>query len=92
MEFSAHRRAHVLAHLDGQLDEQTLDAMQGVWSVLEHAAADAPSHARAVRARMFWDSLRPGGIAAAPDAVVTDLTAAWDADEESAEWTDAEAA
>jgi hypothetical protein len=69
-----------------------LHAMQGVWSMLEHAAADAPAHARAVRARMFWESLTPGGVAAAPTAVVTDLTASWDEDEESAAWADADAA
>ena len=91
----AHRRANVLAHLDGNLDEDMLQAMQGVWSMLEHAAADAPAHARAVRARMFWESLSPGGPAAAPTAVVTDLVAAWDEDEESAAgdaWAEADAA
>lgn len=79
----AARRSTVLSHLDGTLDEQMLDAMQGVWSMLEHAAADAPAHARAVRARMFWESLTPGGAAAAPTAVVANLVPAWDADEES---------
>ncbi len=74
----ATRRANVLKHLDHTLDEQMLDAMQGVWSMLEHAAADAPAHARAVRARLFWESLTPGGAAAAPNAVVTDLQAGWD--------------
>lgn len=79
----AARRTSVLTHLDGKLDEQMLDAMQGVWSMLEHAAADAPAHARAVRARMFWESLTPGGAAAAPTAVVTDLVPGWDCDPES---------
>ncbi|MCW2921951.1 MAG: hypothetical protein JWL76_1825 [Thermoleophilia bacterium] len=79
----AARRATVISHLDGSLDEHMLDAMQGVWSMLEHAAADAPAHARAVRARLFWESLTPGGAAAAPIAVVSDLTPAWDSDEES---------
>jgi hypothetical protein len=88
----AARRTAVLAHLEGALDEQMLDAMQGVWSMLEHAAADAPAHARAVRARMFWESLTPGGTAAAPSAVVADLVPAWDEDEESADWADADAA
>ncbi len=100
----AARRSTVLSHLDGTLDEQMLDAMQGVWSMLEHAAADAPAHARAVRARMFWESLTPGGAAAAP-TVVTDLVATWDEDEASTEleaaleddaatddWADADAA
>lgn len=68
-------------HLDGALDEQTLDAMTGVWSLLEHAAADAPSHARAVRARLFWESLTPGGVAAAPTGVVLSLVPRWDEDE-----------
>lgn len=95
----AARRATVISHLDGTLDEQMLDAMQGVWSMLEHAAADAPAHARAVRARLFWESLTPGGVAAAPSAVVTDLMPAWDEGEDSAvdeddtsEWVDADAA
>ncbi len=95
----AARRATVLSHLDCTLDEQMLDAMQGVWSMLEHAAADAPAHARAVRARLFWESLTPGGAAAAPSSVVTDLVPAWsaDADEESVAdptevWIDADAA
>jgi hypothetical protein len=85
----AARRTNVLSHLDGTLDEQMLHAMQGVWSMLEHAAADAPAHARAVRARLFWESLTPGGPAAAPvavePAVVTDLVASWDASEEEAD-------
>ena len=74
----AARTTRVMSHLDNALDEQTLQAMQGVWSMLEHAAADAPSHARAVRARLFWESLRPGGEAAAPIAVVTNLVEQWD--------------
>lgn len=95
----AARRATVISHLDRTLDEQMLDAMQGVWSMLEHAAADAPAHARAVRARLFWESLSPGGTAAAPSSVVTDLMPTWDADadEESvgdpaSDWIDADAA
>ena len=86
----AARRTSVLTHLDGSLDEQMLDAMQGVWSMLEHAAADAPAHARAVRARLFWESLTPGGAAAAPSAIVMDLVPAWEADEESAESAETE--
>jgi hypothetical protein len=77
----AARAARVLASLDGALDEHTLHAVQGVWSTLEHAAADAPAHARAVRARMFWESLTPGGTAAAPTAIVHELHATYDADE-----------
>lgn len=79
----ATRRANVLKHLDHALDEDMLHAMQGVWSMLEHASADAPAHARAVRARLFWESLTPGGAAAAPSAVVTDLQAAWDEGEDA---------
>ena len=76
----AARTTNVLAHLEGALDEEMLHAMQGVWSMLEHAAADSPAHARAVRSRLFWESLTPGGVAAAPTAVVTDLVPAWDED------------
>jgi hypothetical protein len=80
----AERATRVLSHLDGALDEGMLDAMSGVWTMLEHAAADGPSHARAVRARLFWESLSPGGAAAAPTAVVLDLEAgaSWGDDEE----------
>lgn len=53
----AERAARVISHLDRALDATMLDAMQGVWAVLERASVDAPSHARAVRARLFWQSL-----------------------------------
>ncbi len=56
-DHDAARQSSVLAHLDGVLDEQMIDALQDVWSILEHAAADAPAHARAVRARMFWSDV-----------------------------------
>ncbi|MCW2924453.1 MAG: hypothetical protein JWM98_1857 [Thermoleophilia bacterium] len=74
------RACRLAAHLDGALDETMLDAIQGVWTTLEHAAADAPAHARAVRSRMFWESLAPGGAAAAPGLGVTplELVPAWD--------------
>lgn len=75
----ARQKVDILSHLDGALDEHMLDAMQGVWAMLEHAAADAPSHARAVRARLFWESLSPGGVAAAPTEIVRDLQPSWDA-------------
>lgn len=74
----AERSTRIIRHLDGALDTSMLDAMAGVWSMLEHAAADAPSHARAVRARLFWESLTPGGAAAAPIAIVRDLQPTWD--------------
>jgi hypothetical protein len=78
----AERATRVLSHLDGALDETMLDAMTGTWSMLEHAAANAPAHARAVRARLFWESLRPGGAAAEPSGIVVDLNAAWAQDED----------
>ena len=80
----ARQQVDILSHLDGALDDQMLDAMQGVWAMLEHAAADAPSHARAVRSRMFWVALSPGGVAAAPIEVVVDLRPSWDAEADEA--------
>jgi hypothetical protein len=61
----ATRTAHLLAQLDGALDASMLDALQGIWSVLEHAAADSPAHARAVKERLFWESMAPAGSLAA---------------------------
>ena len=80
----AQRTTHLIAHLDGALDPSMLQAMSGVWSTLEHAAADGPAHARAVRARLFWESLSPGGAAAAPTSAIHGLVASWDEDEDSA--------
>lgn len=57
---------HVLSHLEGALDDDMLSALSGVWSTLEHAATNPAAHARAVRARLFWETLAPGGVAAAP--------------------------
>lgn len=79
----AEHTTRLIAHLDGTLDPSMLQAMSGVWSTLEHAAADGPAHARAVRARLFWESLSPGGAAAAPSAIVRDLVASWDEDDDS---------
>lgn len=76
----AERATRVIAHLDGALDPVMLDAISGVWSMLERAATDAPAHARAVRARLFWESLAPGGVAAAPSSMVLDLEPSWEAD------------
>lgn len=73
----AQRTTRLIAHLDGALDEQMLDAMAGIWSMLEHASTDAPAHARAVRSRLFWESLAPGGVAAAPGGEVIQLPARW---------------
>lgn len=70
----AERTTRLMSHLDGVLDEHMLDALAGVWSTLEHASADAPAHARAVRSRLFWESLAPGGPAASPAATVHELT------------------
>lgn len=55
----AQRSTQVLQHLDGVLEDTMLAAMQGVWSTLERAATSPEAHARAVRERMFWDSLTP---------------------------------
>lgn len=78
LDAHAERSARVMAHLDGALGAPMLEAMSHVWTTLEHAAADGPAHARAVRARLFWESLRPGGAALAPSAVVHDLQAQWE--------------
>jgi hypothetical protein len=88
----AEHTTHLISHLEGVLDASMLQAMSGVWSTLEHAAADGPAHARAVRSRLFWESLSPGGAAAAPMASVYDLVPAWNEDEDSAEALDADAA
>lgn len=74
-ETQAVRAMRVVGQLDGRLEESTLRAVQGVWSMLEHAAVDPAAHARAVRSRLFWETLAPGGAAAAPTSLVTDLTA-----------------
>ena len=76
------RATRVISHLDGTLDEQTLAAMQDVWSMLEHAATDAPSHGRAVRSRLFWAALAPGRIAAAPSSLMPETAPAWNEDDE----------
>lgn len=82
LDVPAARTTRLISHLDGALDRSTLEAMTGVWSTLERAAADDSAHARAVRARLFWDSLTPGG-APAPMAPVYGLTPVWDEDEDS---------
>lgn len=82
----AQRATHVIQHLDGALGQTMLDAMSDVWSTLAHAATDAPSHARAVRARLFWESLAPGGVPASPAGVVRDLTST--GSDDAAEATD----
>lgn len=62
----AERATRVISHLDGALDATMLDAMQGVWSTLERASVNGEAHARAVRARLFWQSLSPNnGMAVA---------------------------
>ena len=66
------RTTPALSHLDGHLDVATLAALQGAWSTLELAASDAAARSRAVRSRLFWESLAPGGAAAAPVAIVMD--------------------
>lgn len=77
----AERTTRVIGHLDGALDAHMLEAMSGVWSTLEHAATTGPAHARAVRERLFWESLRPGGAAAAPGGDVVGLAPTWHGDE-----------
>lgn len=64
----AERTTRLIAHLEGALEQSMLEAMSGVWSMLEHASTDAPAHARAVRSRLFWESLSPGGAALDADA------------------------
>ena len=66
----AERTTRLIAHLDGALSPSMLDAMSGVWSTLERAAADDSAHARAVRARLFWESLTPGSHVVAPSTGV----------------------
>jgi hypothetical protein len=79
----AERTTRLIAHLDGALSPSMLDAMTGVWSTLERAAADDSAHARAVRARLFWESLTPGGLVTPPSEGVFDLVASWDEDDDS---------
>ncbi|MEO6867447.1 MAG: hypothetical protein ABI200_05450 [Gaiellales bacterium] len=67
----AERTTNLIAHLDGALDATMLDAITGVWSTLEHAAADGPAHARAIRSRLFWQSLEPMGLTTRPTAEET---------------------
>lgn len=76
----AERTTRLLAHLDGVLDASMLNAMQGAWSMLEHASTDAPAHARAVRARMLWESMDPGAAASA--ALVGELVPTWSDEDE----------
>ena len=90
LDVLAERTTRLISHLDGALDRSTLDAMTGVWSTLERAAADDSAHARAVRARLFWDSLTPGGVPA-PMAPVY-VAPLWDDDEDSAFDADLDAA
>lgn len=78
----AERTTRLIAHLDGALAPSMLDAMSGVWSTLERAAADDSAHARAVRARLFWESLTPGTHVVAPSAGLFDLVPTWDEDED----------
>lgn len=54
---AATRANHVASYLDGSLDSETIRAVRDVWAMLEQAAASSPSHARAVRERMLWESL-----------------------------------
>ncbi|MBC7461823.1 MAG: hypothetical protein H7287_10720 [Thermoleophilia bacterium] len=61
---AARRTTHVIGHLSGVLDDTMLSALSGTWSVLEHAATTPEAHARAVRSRLFWQTLTPGGEAA----------------------------
>jgi len=70
LEDTSQRTTHVLSHLSGALDETMLAAISGVWSTLEHAATNPSAHARAVRSRLFWETLEPGGVAAAPVSVL----------------------
>lgn len=82
----AERTTRLISHLDGALDEEMLSAMQGIWSMLEHAATTGPAHERAVRERLLWESLGAGGAVVAPDAgaiaaadgLVVDLQPVWD--------------
>lgn len=83
------RTTHLIRHLEGALDQSMLDAMSGVWSTLEHAAADSGSHGRAVRSRLFWESLSPGGAAAAPTSIVHDLAPTWDDEDDAPEVAEA---
>jgi hypothetical protein len=73
--FDVERATEVVSRLDGQLDEATLASIQGTWSVLEHAATSTVAHARAVRSRLFWESLSAHGSAAAPGASLRDFNA-----------------
>ncbi|MCB0877448.1 MAG: hypothetical protein KDC46_00500 [Thermoleophilia bacterium] len=78
----AERTTRLMSHLDGALDASMLDAMQGAWSMLEHAATDPDAHARAVRSRLFWESISPGAPSmVAPSSAIHDLTASWDDDD-----------
>jgi hypothetical protein len=82
----AERTTRLLSHLDGALDATMLDAMQGAWSMLERSATTSDSHARAVRARMLWESMGPAAHLA-PSTLVSGLVATWDdeVDEELAD-------
>lgn len=58
----AERSMRLMVHLDGALDASMLEAIHGAWSMLERTATDGPAHARAVRSRLFWESLAPGSL------------------------------
>lgn len=90
----AERATRVLRHLDGALDATMLEAMGGIWSTLANAATSGHAHARAVRERMFWESMAPGQTAAAHpiglDAGahgVSGLAPSWDAVPTNSEFT-----
>lgn len=85
----AERSTRLIRHLEGALDASMLDAMSGVWSTLEHAATDAPAHGRAVRQRLFWQSLTPGATAADPTPYVQGPETSWDEHDESEGYADA---
>ncbi|MCW2960839.1 MAG: hypothetical protein JWM25_969 [Thermoleophilia bacterium] len=76
------RTTHLISTFDGMLGPETLDAFQGVWTTLENAAVDDAAHARAVRERLFWDSLaHAGSLAALPSPAAEELLApSWDED------------
>ena len=76
------RTTHLISTFDGMLAPETLDAFQGVWTSLEVVAVDDAAHARAVRERLFWDSLaHAGSLTAQPSPGVQEpLAPSWDED------------
>jgi len=76
----AERTTRLISHLEGALEARTLDAMRGVWTTLERATTDPAAHARAVRERLFWQTLTPGDSTAgtALGSRVVGLTTVWD--------------